>query len=116
MTALLGPPPSEFLNRSKETSKYWDEDGKCHRKQALQSPRHSLSVRPPALTNLLDLGKWKGPVPLPTDRTLESLANPLAGDDRDRFLDFVQRSLCWLPENRLTAGQAFYHPWLREIS
>ncbi|KAG7114910.1 SRSF protein kinase 3 like [Verticillium longisporum] len=27
MTALLGPPPTEFLERSKETSKYWDEDG-----------------------------------------------------------------------------------------
>jgi len=31
MTALLGPPPSEFLNRSKETSKYWNKDSKCHR-------------------------------------------------------------------------------------
>ncbi|KAL2167292.1 hypothetical protein VTG60DRAFT_1451 [Thermothelomyces hinnuleus] len=27
MTALLGPSPPEFLNRSKETSKYWSEDG-----------------------------------------------------------------------------------------
>jgi hypothetical protein len=28
MTALLGPPPREFLERSVETKKYWDEDGK----------------------------------------------------------------------------------------
>jgi serine/threonine-protein kinase SRPK3 len=28
MTALLGPPPPEFLKRSKETSKYWDIDGR----------------------------------------------------------------------------------------
>jgi hypothetical protein len=28
MTALLGPPPPEFLNKNKETSKYWNEDGK----------------------------------------------------------------------------------------
>ncbi|AEO63734.1 uncharacterized protein THITE_2147851 [Thermothielavioides terrestris NRRL 8126] len=27
MTALLGPPPPEFLKRSGETSKYWSEDG-----------------------------------------------------------------------------------------
>lgn len=27
MTALLGPPPREFLERSEETSKYWSEDG-----------------------------------------------------------------------------------------
>lgn len=28
MTALMGPPPPEFLKRSKETSKFWNEDGK----------------------------------------------------------------------------------------
>jgi serine/threonine-protein kinase SRPK3 len=27
ITTLLGPPPPEFLNRSKETSKYWDTGG-----------------------------------------------------------------------------------------
>jgi serine/threonine-protein kinase SRPK3 len=27
MTALLGPPPPEFLKKSKETSKYWNIDG-----------------------------------------------------------------------------------------
>ena len=110
MTALLSSPPPEFLNRSKETSKYWNEDGKCHRQQALKLPC------PPVLTNLLDLGKWKGPVPLPTAKTLKSLATTLAGDDRDQFLNFVQCLLCWLPEERLTAGQAYYHPWLRERS
>ncbi|MCJ1402269.1 hypothetical protein MMC11_005489 [Xylographa trunciseda] len=81
MTALLGPPPPEFLKRSTETSKYWNED--C---------------------------KWKGPVPLPTEKALESLANTVAGDDRDQFLDFIQCLLCWFPEERLTAGQAYYHP------
>ncbi|TPX14840.1 uncharacterized protein E0L32_004949 [Thyridium curvatum] len=28
MTALLGPPPREFLLRSKDTAKYWDENGR----------------------------------------------------------------------------------------
>ncbi|KAL9945820.1 hypothetical protein ACHAO5_004487 [Verticillium nonalfalfae] len=27
MTALLGPPPAEFLKRSKEAAKYWEDDG-----------------------------------------------------------------------------------------
>ncbi|TVY15297.1 Serine/threonine-protein kinase SRPK [Lachnellula arida] len=84
MTALLGPPPPEFLNRSEETSKYWDKDG-----------------------------RWNGPVPLPTEKTLQCLAKSLEGDDKDNFLSFVQCLLCWLPEERLTAGQAYYHPWLR---
>jgi len=50
------------------------------------------------------------------EKTLESLANTLAEDDRDQFLDFVQCLLCWLPEQRLPAGQAYYHPWLRKTS
>ena len=67
-----------------------------------------------ALTNLLHLGKWKGPVSLPMEKKLESLSNTLVGDDSDQFLDFVLCLLCWLPEERFTAGQAYYHPWLRE--
>lgn len=27
MVALLGPPPREFLDRSQESLKYWDENG-----------------------------------------------------------------------------------------
>ena len=27
MTALLGPPPPEFLGRSEEAGKYWSKDG-----------------------------------------------------------------------------------------
>jgi serine/threonine-protein kinase SRPK3 len=27
MIALLGPPPQEFLDRSPESMKYWDENG-----------------------------------------------------------------------------------------
>ncbi|KAF7863172.1 hypothetical protein EAF04_007255 [Stromatinia cepivora] len=87
ITALLGPPPPEFLKRSKETSKYWNEDG-----------------------------KWRGSVPLPDEKTLESLSKTLGGTDKDLFLNFIQCLLCWLPEERLTAGQAYHHPWLRERS
>ncbi|KAH6723270.1 kinase-like protein [Leptodontidium sp. MPI-SDFR-AT-0119] len=84
MTALLGPPPPEFLKRSKETSKYWDING-----------------------------KWRGPVPLPNGKKLQSLVTNLTGDDKDDFLDLLSGFLCWLPEERLTAGQAYYHCWLR---
>lgn len=30
MTALLGPPPSEFLARSSKSREYWDENGKAN--------------------------------------------------------------------------------------
>ncbi|KAK0102305.1 hypothetical protein ONS95_005928 [Cadophora gregata] len=84
MTALLGPPPPEFLKRSKNTSKYWDIDG-----------------------------KWNGPVPLPDEKKIQSLVTNLTGDDKEEFLDLVSGFLCWEPEERLTAGQAYYHCWLR---
>ncbi|KAH7364107.1 kinase-like protein [Rhexocercosporidium sp. MPI-PUGE-AT-0058] len=84
MTVLLGPPPPEFLKRSKDTSRYWDLDG-----------------------------KWKGPVPLPNGRNLQSLVTNLRGDDKEDFLDLLSGFLCWLPEERVTAGQAYYHCWLR---
>ncbi|CZT52409.1 related to dis1-suppressing protein kinase dsk1 [Rhynchosporium secalis] len=80
MTTILGPPPPEFLARSKETSKYWDLDG-----------------------------KWTGPVPPPNGRNLQSRVTNLEGDDKDDFLDLLSGLLCWLPAERVTAGQAYYH-------
>lgn len=35
MIALLGPPPREFLKRSQESSKYWDESGRSLSPQAI---------------------------------------------------------------------------------
>ena len=68
----------------------------------------------PALTGYpLDLGQWHGPVPLPPEKSLESLPTSLAGKDREMFLNFVQCFLSWLPEERLTTLQAYCHPWLR---
>ncbi|EFY93180.1 protein kinase-like protein [Metarhizium acridum CQMa 102] len=84
MTAILGPPPLEFLRRSEETGKYWDKDG-----------------------------NWKGQVRLPTERTLESLATALEGEEKDLFLNFIQCLLWWVPEQRFTPLQGYMHPWLR---
>ncbi|TGJ77120.1 hypothetical protein E0Z10_g10760 [Xylaria hypoxylon] len=83
MTALLGPPPPEFLKRSEKSAKFWNEDG-----------------------------QWIGPVPLPSNRTFESLAGALTEEERDLFLDFVQCFLWWVPEERLDVMHAYFHPWL----
>ncbi|OAR01715.1 hypothetical protein LLEC1_03256 [Akanthomyces lecanii] len=84
MTALLGPPPPEFLEKSIATRKYWDSSG-----------------------------KWTGSVPLPTERTFDALASALVGDDKDLFLNFVQCFMWWVPEERFTALQGYMHPFLR---
>ncbi|KAL5315917.1 hypothetical protein ACEPPN_016791 [Leptodophora sp. 'Broadleaf-Isolate-01'] len=84
MTALLGPPPLELLQRSSKSHEYWDENG-----------------------------NWRGIVPIPMGRNLESLAKSLEeGKDRDEFLDLVRGLLRWLPEERLNSYEAFSHPWV----
>ncbi|KAI0521487.1 kinase-like domain-containing protein [Xylaria bambusicola] len=56
MTALIGPPPSGFLKRSDRTAQFWNKDG-----------------------------HWIGPIPLPLNKTLESLAGTLNGEGKDIF-------------------------------
>ncbi|KAJ8131624.1 hypothetical protein O1611_g2006 [Lasiodiplodia mahajangana] len=82
MIALLGPPPLDYLKRSETYLEFWDEDG-----------------------------NWRGIVPIPHEKTLESLEASLQGDDRARFLDFTRALICWVPEARLTAKQTLSHPW-----
>jgi len=107
MTALLGPPPPEFLRRSGETSRYWSEDGE----------RQPIPIKPsPVLIALIFVGTWKGPVPVPAGVSFEALATSLTGGDKELFLDFLSSLLCWLPEERLTAAQAYHHSWLRGSS
>ncbi|KAI5464238.1 kinase-like protein [Mariannaea sp. PMI_226] len=84
MTALLGPPPPEFLRRAEKTRRYWNEDG-----------------------------QWLDHVPLPSEKKLESLSSTLSGQDKEMFLNFLQCVLTWLPEDRLTTLEAYFHPWLR---
>ncbi|KXJ91807.1 kinase-like protein [Microdochium bolleyi] len=85
LTALLGPPPAEFMERSPECCKYWDKDG-----------------------------KWRGSVALSTEYTFEVLEGSLEGEDKKRFLDFIRGLLRWLPEERLDSYQILMHPWVSE--
>ncbi|KAI1380097.1 hypothetical protein F4677DRAFT_251131 [Hypoxylon crocopeplum] len=55
-------------------------------------------------------GNWRGIVPIPMGRTLDSLTTSLEGEDRDKFLDLVRGLLRWLPEERLNSYEAFSHP------
>ncbi|KAI0904055.1 kinase-like protein [Ustulina deusta] len=83
MTALLGPPPPEFLTRSEKTAKFWREDG-----------------------------QWKGPVPLPPKTSFESLASVLTGEEKEMFVSLMDYFLYWLPEERGDAMHMFFHPFI----
>lgn len=84
ITALLGPPPKAFRDRSEDSIKYWDENG-----------------------------NWQGPVPLPPKRQLADLITTMDGEQKALFIDFLECCLTWLPEERLAADQSYFHQWLR---
>lgn len=63
--------------------------------------------------HILGSWKWKGIVPIP-NITLEDLGSDITGGDREGFLRFFRRMLCWLPEDRPTCEELVFDPWLME--
>lgn len=55
-------------------------------------------------------------MPVPDGLSLASLVTSLEGEDKELFLDLLSGLLCWLPEARLNASQAYCHVWLRGSS
>ncbi|RAL01305.1 kinase-like protein [Aspergillus ibericus CBS 121593] len=80
--AVLGSPPPQFLARSERSKRFWDENG-----------------------------QWKSQVPIPNSN-LESREERLEGDEKEDFLRFLRRMLRWLPEERATAKELLFDPWL----
>ena len=56
-------------------------------------------------------GNWKGAAPVP-EFSLEALEERLKGDEKEDFLRFLRRMLCWLPEERASAKELLFDPWL----
>ncbi|KAE8134924.1 kinase-like protein [Aspergillus pseudotamarii] len=83
MISLLGPPPAEFLRRSQESLKFWDENG-----------------------------NWNSPVKIP-EQSLEGRESRLETDNQVLFLRFLRKTLRWLPEERPTAKELLLDEWLR---
>ncbi|KAI4212365.1 MAG: hypothetical protein LQ351_004935 [Letrouitia transgressa] len=84
ITALLGPPPQDFLALGKRTSMFYDPEGKL-----------------------------KGTDLTPQIFSLESSISKIDGQDKRMFLAFVSRMLTWQPEDRSTAKELLSDPWLR---
>ncbi|GIK01780.1 hypothetical protein Aspvir_005821 [Aspergillus viridinutans] len=83
MISLLGPPPLEFLRRSEESLKFWDENG-----------------------------NWRTSVSIP-EQSFESRESRLQADNKMLFLGFLRKALRWLPEERPTAKELLLDRWLR---
>jgi serine/threonine protein kinase len=85
MIALMGPPPKELLDRGSTSATYFDPEG-CF--------RHPKLIR--------------------EDFSFESSITRFKGEDKELFIDFAKKMVCWLPEERWTANQLLQHPWLKE--
>ena len=86
MIALLGPPPRELLERGSTSATYFN----------------------------MDTGEYRNPSFIPADLSFENSITRIKGKDKELFIDFIKKMLCWLPEERWTAKQLLSHPWLKE--
>lgn len=119
MTALLGPPPVDFLERcrSKRRHEYYDSKGGCiNLTLSLSScPRTGPLIHPtsrPLLSLIITIGDWKGLAEIPGTSLEESEEN-LDGKDKKQFLEFMRKMLKWRPEERSSAKELLQDTWLR---
>ncbi len=83
MIALLGPPPKELLERGDATATYFDENGEFRKAEHVND-----------------------------DLTWECSITRMRGEEKEMFIDFAKKMICWLPEERWTAKQLLDHPFL----
>ncbi|KAB8356623.1 hypothetical protein FH972_024200 [Carpinus fangiana] len=83
ITALLGVPPKELLEKGRKTSLLYDGNGVL-----------------------------KGPKPIPTDFSFDHVITNISGEEKQMFIKFVKRMLQWRPEDRSTAAELLKDPWL----
>lgn len=83
MIALMGPPPKTLIDRGSKSPAYFDEHD-----------------------------QFRFPESVPKNFSFESSITRFRGDDKELFIDFAQKMVRWLPEERWSAKQLLQHPWL----
>ncbi|OAX77588.1 hypothetical protein ACJ72_08111 [Emergomyces africanus] len=74
----------------------------------LRDPRPKEFIKKSDVCHIFWDENVEGHLPHPGHRTLESLAKDIKGDDKDGFLTFLRKILCWQLEERPTAGELVY--------
>ena len=84
ISALLGPPPRELLDKGARTNLFYEPDG-----------------------------QFKGMAIAPSHFNFENSICKIDNDEDKRlFIEFVQRMIKWRPEERSTAKELLQDPWL----
>lgn len=102
ITAYLGTPPLDFLQRSSISSDFFNDDGTS----TANSDRGLLQLT--AMLGTLKHDKF-GPL-----RSLEEAERVLDPAGREVFLSFMRAALHWDPEHRKSASELLTHPWLQD--
>ncbi|KAK6442831.1 hypothetical protein LTR95_000937 [Oleoguttula sp. CCFEE 5521] len=81
MSAIMGPPPVDFLRNSKKKDLYWDNEG-----------------------------QWKGPIAIP-DMGLEIEDKKFEGEEQRLFLQLMRKMLKWEPDARCSIQEILDDEW-----
>ncbi|GAQ40314.1 hypothetical protein AKAW_09609 [Aspergillus niger] len=82
MVAMLGPPPVEWLRKSRRSLEYWDSSG-----------------------------QWNASEEIPSI-SLDDSEEYIEGEDKQMFMNFMRKMLRWDPEERQSARELLTDPWL----
>ncbi|KAF8891447.1 kinase-like domain-containing protein [Gymnopilus junonius] len=88
MVALLGPPPSSFLDVGPRALEFFNQDG---------SPKGEVPSE--TLESLLA-------------SSLERTKKTMTAEESAAFLAFLRRALTWTPEGRVSAEELLWDPWI----
>ena len=105
MIGYFGPPPLDFLQRSDCYSTWFDDVGRIG-----ESAHQNLSLAGTTNGRPL-LGEFPEDYKIPT-LSLRRDEENLIGRDKDMFLQFLDKMLKWVPEERATAAELLEDPWL----
>ncbi|KAF8891448.1 kinase-like domain-containing protein [Gymnopilus junonius] len=90
MVALLGPPPSSFLDVGPRALDFFNQDG---------SPKGEVQNPSETLESLLA-------------SSLERTKKMMTAEESAAFLSFLRRALTWTPEGRVSAEELLWDPWI----
>jgi hypothetical protein len=62
-----------------------------------------------------EIGEFRTLDMVPEGISLEDLVTTVDGEEKQMFLDFAKKMLCWLPQDRKSAKELLNDPWLYKM-
>ncbi|KAH0591961.1 hypothetical protein MHUMG1_10336 [Metarhizium humberi] len=109
MIAFIGPVPRRLIQRQRDM-RHWCWEPRIPNAKGDMCNNAEDYFGGPFFD---DHGKFMYESMIPFHRQLgKEVPDCIVSEDLERFLKFLKRMLCWLPEERATAGELAQDPWL----